>query len=347
MRRGPVALALLTALALGPVTQAVAAEGGDFTLRDARITESSGLVDLGSVMVTTNDSGSAAKLYVVNPATGRTVGVTDFHADTVDVEALAPAGRKAVWVGDIGDNRRARRSISVYRVPVARGRADVHPPRLRLAFPDGAHDAEALFADSTGRLHVITKSFAGGTVYRAPARLNRNRVSRLRPVGKVGEFVTDAAMLPGRRHLLVRGLGIAAVYTFPQLRRLGSFRLPRQRQGEGVSVGPGGRIRLSSEGVRSQVLQIALPADIAQQLRAVAPGPSPSPSAAPSPSSTPSTSPSPSPVAAATPEAAPRAAPGRPAGRYDASRAWLLWGIPGVLVLGALGIGLGLRRRSE
>ena len=56
----------------------------------------------------------------------------------------------------------------VHRVPVGRGQLDVEPASFRLAYPDGPHDAESLFADRAGRLHVITKSFRGGTVYRAP-----------------------------------------------------------------------------------------------------------------------------------------------------------------------------------
>jgi len=47
-----------------------------FSFADPAITESSGLVDLGSLMVTTNDSGDDAVLYVVDPTTGRTVGRT-------------------------------------------------------------------------------------------------------------------------------------------------------------------------------------------------------------------------------------------------------------------------------
>ena len=104
-------------------------------LADPRITESSGLVDLGADWVTTNDSGDSARLFVVSPRTGRTVGlVTDCAPSVVDVEALAPAGPSAVWVGDIGDNNAERKSVSVFRVPVGhrphRRDAPALPPRL-------------------------------------------------------------------------------------------------------------------------------------------------------------------------------------------------------------------------
>ena len=82
-----------------------------------------------------NDSGAGPLLYAVDPATGETTGVTAYTSDdVVDVEALAPAGRGDVWVGDIGDNFGRRPSVSVYRVrpgggQVAGGRA--HLPGRR------------------------------------------------------------------------------------------------------------------------------------------------------------------------------------------------------------------------
>jgi hypothetical protein len=330
-------VALLLGISMAPVSAAAADHGRVLTFHDRRITESSGLVDLGNVMVTTNDSGSRSKLYVVDQSTGHTVGVTDFHAKTVDVEALAPAGGRAVWVGDIGDNRTARKSVSVYRVNVRAGARNVHPVKYRLTYPKGARNAESLFADRRGRLHVITKSIMGGTVYQAPRVLRPNKPNRLERIGRVIDFATDAAMLRDKRHIIVRGPGQASVYTFPGLKRLGSFGLPRQRQGEGVSVGPGSRIRLSSEGARSTVLQVSLPAAVRQRMRpaAAAPPPSPSPSAPPSPS--------PSASASASPGVEKRKA----SGPDLKDGPWLMWSIPGVIVLGAVGIGIGLWRRSE
>jgi hypothetical protein len=328
-----------------PASAAHAADGRVLTFADKRITESSGLVDLGASLVTMNDSDNPSLLFVVNASTGRTIGVTDFHADTVDVEALAPAGRDTVWVGDIGDNQGKRRSVSVYRVKVGAGRSDVRAPAYRLAYPKGARNAESLFADRTGRLYIVTKSFLGGVVYRAPFPLSRSKVNRLQPMGRVAEFATDAAMFPDGKHVVVRGPGRASVYTFPAFQRVGTFGLPVQRQGEGVSVGPGERIRLSSEGARSVVRQVALPADLVRRIHPPAPAPSPSASASPSTSGSPSPSSSPSPSAGSS------EAPQPPDQQEDTVPGsldpWLLWSIPGVIALGAIGIGLGLRRRSD
>ncbi len=345
-----VIVALLTAGYLVPATAAATAADDDrvFTFRDTRITESSGLVDLGGLMVTTNDSGNPSLLFVVDPTTGRTVGVVHVEVDTVDVEALAPAGGRVVWAGDIGDNRARRRSVSVYRVPVRTGRSEVRPAKYRLVYPRGSHNAESLFVDAQGRVHVVTKSILGGTVYRAPLLLSRSKPNRLVPEGRVIEYATDAAMLPDGRHVVVRGPQRASVYTVPGFERLGTFDLPRQRQGEGISVGPGSRIRLSTEGVGSAVRQVAVPADIRQRMQPADASPTPSPSVTASASPAPSPAPSPVPsggtgAASPTPTTA-----DNPDGIEPAQdRAWLRWTIPGVILLGAAGIGFGLRRRSD
>lgn len=249
-----------------------------FSFADPAIDESSGLVDLGSTMVTVNDSGGEPVLYVLDAKTGRTVGRTTFADSVVDTEALAPerAGGDGgvVWVGDIGDNRGVRDHVTVYRVSVERGEHRVAAPAYRLAYPDGPQDAESMVVHD-GRVYVISKGILGGRMYVAPRKLRTDRVNPLREAGPIGIWATDAALFPDARHLLVRGYGNAAVFEFPSLRPVGTFDLPDQEQGEGVSIGPGGRIRLSSEGVRAPVLQIELPEAFREAMSPPSPTPSP------------------------------------------------------------------------
>jgi len=295
-----------------------------FELRDDRIFESSGLADLGSVMATVNDSGDSSRVFVLDPDSGKTVGLTDFHREVTDVEALAPAGPRAVYVGDIGDNGREREEVVVHRVPVGREQLNVEPTSFRLAYPDGPHDAESLFADRAGRLHLITKAFGGGTVYRAPPRLRSNRVNVLEPVGRVRGYITDAALFPDGRHLLVRSLQQARVYTMPDLIPVGAFALPWQRQGEGISVGPDGRIRISTEGAGTPVYEVELPAAVARTMRnPQAPTASASPAAVDPPGDT----------------------GVKDGGEGDQDTTWLGWIAAGLLVALALGAGVALRRR--
>lgn len=102
--------------------------------------------------------------------TGELLGaVTVEGLDARDTESLALGpceggdARSCVYVGDIGDNLRRRSDIVVHRfeepdlrdgVPAA----PVPAQAVRLTYPDGAHDAEALLVDDTGALLVITKA---------------------------------------------------------------------------------------------------------------------------------------------------------------------------------------------
>jgi hypothetical protein len=257
-----------------------------FRFADRAITESSGLVDAGSVVYTMNDSGSGPVLYAVDPATGETAGVTTYTDDAVvDVEALAPDPGGDVWVGDLGDNLRRRPSVALYRVKPGR---DGAARRFDLAYPDGPRDAETLLVHPrSGRVFVVSKTVFGGTVYAAPA-LDAGRTNRLRPFAQVSGLVTDGAFFPDGRHVLLRGYGAATVYSFPGFEPVRTVALPAQKQGEGVAIGADGRILLSSEGLHAPVLELALPPDLAA---VVAGRPGGSPSAAPSsPSSAPSAS---------------------------------------------------------
>ena len=251
-----------------------------FRFADPEIIESSGLVVASDVVVTVNDSGDSARVFTVDLDTGRTVGVTRFSGEAFDDEALAPAGPGKVWVGDIGDNGRARPSVTVTRVPYGRSDATVEGDAFDLTYPDGPADAEALLSHPvTGRLYVVSKVAFGGTIFEAPASLSATGPNRLRPIGDAPGVVTDGSFFPDGKHLLVRNYGSATVYTFPGLEEVGSFELPAQQQGEGISVAPDGQVYASSEGVRSPLLRISLPDEL---LRAMTPSvTSPSPSASP------------------------------------------------------------------
>lgn len=246
----------------------------DLTFADPAIVESSGLVVRGGLFLTTNDSGDGGRVFVVD-ATGETVGTTSWADDPEDVEALAPAGPDAVWVGDIGDNREARDSIEVLRVPYGRGEQVVDPEAYTLVYPDGAHDAETLLAHPrTGRLFVVSKDIFGGVVYAAPARLSADRPNRLRAVADSLSFATDGSFFPDGRHYVLRDYGAAAVYTFPGHEKVASFGLPSQQQGEGIAVAPDGSVHISTEGQFTDVLNVELPPQVVAALQAPLPEPS-------------------------------------------------------------------------
>jgi hypothetical protein len=225
-----------------------------------------------------NDSGDTARVFTVDVATGKTVGVTHWSPDPEDLESLAPAGPGQVWAGDTGDNGHDRPSITVTRVPVGSGDRTVDATAYRLTYPDGPHDAETLLADPhTGRLYVVSKDPLGGTVYAAPAQLVAGVDNRLKPIGSVLGLATDGAFFPDGRHIVVRNYTSASVYSFPDLSLEGSWVLPAQRQGEGIAVAADDSLYLSSEGAGQALLHVTVPAKVRAAMDGKA-----SPSTAPS-----------------------------------------------------------------
>jgi hypothetical protein len=236
-----VGLVATTALGLLITLQPFASEGDPdvaaevaLTLQDEEIAESSGLVVRGDRIFTINDSGDGPYIYAVDRAGGETVAVTTFDdEDPEDLEAIAPGRGRSLWVGDIGDNRRARGSIRVHHLVPSPSGGTVDASTFDLVYPDGSHDAETLLVHPlTEDLLVVTKRpFIGGVVYRAPHPLREGALHQLG----------------------------AAVYTYPGFDKVAEFRLPVQDQGEGIAVGDDGRVYLSSEGELSDVLVMDLP----------------------------------------------------------------------------------------
>ena len=164
------------------------------TLKDPAVNESSGIVasrTTPGLYWTHNDSGDGPYVYALDERGARRGTWRVAGAKALDWEDIAAGpgperGVNYLYIGDIGDNEERRNEIIVYRVkeptikstdssatkgkPLTTDQADV----IRLRYPDGAHDAEALLIHpKTGDLYVVTKvSFANPSVYKAVAPLN-------------------------------------------------------------------------------------------------------------------------------------------------------------------------------
>jgi hypothetical protein len=192
-------------------------------LEDPSVTESSGLAASRcnpGLLWTHNDSGDGPYLYATDERGWRrgTWRVTAAEARDWEDVALGPGpqpGRDYLYIGDIGDNQKARREISVYRVvepqvatataassrknPVATEAAEM----IRLRYPDGSHDAEALLVHpTTGDLYVITKTLGTAPgVYKLTAPYSTAGVNKLTLSGVIrgmpAGLITGGDIAPG------------------------------------------------------------------------------------------------------------------------------------------------------
>ncbi len=126
-----------------------------------------------------NDSGSRGFNFFYTDLDGTDLGETqinDVKRAGKDVEelTLGPCGElSCLYIGNIGDNQRERKNIDVVYVAeeeVYEKRTDFWK-HLKLIFPDGHHDAEAMAVHPNGDLYILTKSWRAYLLVPAPARL--------------------------------------------------------------------------------------------------------------------------------------------------------------------------------
>jgi hypothetical protein len=195
------------------------------TLEDRRIDESSGLVASRrspGLFWTHNDSGDGPVVYAFDRK-GRSRGTWHVEgASARDWEDIAAGpgpvpGQSYLYAGDIGDNGREREFVVVYRFPepelsaTQAAPAEARPTQtaeaIRLKYPDGAHNAEALVVHpTTGDIYIITKASAEAGVYKLAAPFDPQAVNPLVKIATLrgpdffGTLITGADISPdGRR----------------------------------------------------------------------------------------------------------------------------------------------------
>ncbi|MGK0673130.1 MAG: hypothetical protein ABWU16_00495 [Halothiobacillaceae bacterium] len=261
---------------------------GAKTRLDPRIDEASGLVASTrqtGIYWTHNDSraffdsqSTEPLLYAIDSA-GRVRG--ELWVDGLkpyDWEAISAfrwRGRGYLLIGDLGDNR-ARRGRGI-RLDVIKEPEQVEGRRhvgsawtLRLTYPDGPRDAEAMAADGTeGAVYILSKRDVPARLYRAPLLAGKGGSRTLDYLGEIAELAaplttdmpselkvlpfihqpTDMAFAPDGSEVAV--LTYAHLYVFP--RQAGQswlealrgtprvYDLPGAKQYEGVSYSHDGK----------------------------------------------------------------------------------------------------------
>jgi hypothetical protein len=202
-----------------------------------RLIESSGVAASRAhpgILWTHNDSGDGPYLYATDLA-GRDLGFLLVPgAEASDWEDMAlgpcpPPGRAAscVYLADTGDNPESRPWVTVYAVPEPRPptgpgdtlRTTAAPAVLRLRYPDGPHDVEAIYVSPRdSAVYLVSKGRSGGIrLYRVSrAQWEGNQDERhvataaliqtldIRPSIRAGRLATGAAMRPDGRLVAVR-----------------------------------------------------------------------------------------------------------------------------------------------
>lgn len=246
------------------------------TFQEPDLRESSGVVRSTTeprVLFTINDSGNPPEIFATD-SSGRPLGRWRVPGvGNRDWEALSsgpcPAGT-CFYIGDIGDNRERLSQVVVYRVriprmEVFRGTADTSPLNLDSAivrYPDGPHDAEAMWVGDGGAVYIVIKGRSGGMkLYRLaasafgsgqPAVVALVQPVPIEPTPFLGRMATDAARSPDGRRVAIRTY--TELYLFPLLGE-GGLAPPAtvcnlaglEPQGEGVVWLDNRRLLLTSE----------------------------------------------------------------------------------------------------
>jgi hypothetical protein len=252
------------------------------TVADPALTEVSGLVqsrEHDGVLWVHNDSGDTARVFAIDHdgATLRQYALGGASAIDWEDIAIVPGANGAadsLYLGDIGDNAKARSDITIYAIDEPDPATDTGTPTARsqrLVYPDGAHDAEAMFVDPASRdLFIVTKELSGASgVYRKAGGLlsaepTLTKVATL-DLG-VGQLVTAGDIAADGSVIVLRTYG--AVFAWD--RQVGEDisdafgrdpcqpPVPNERQGEAIGLDPDGNgFITTSEGTNQPISHVA------------------------------------------------------------------------------------------
>ncbi len=286
----------LLGLRLLVVTMSLAAQSSEPTsleitgeFQSSRIDESSGVAvsrEFPGILWTHNDSDDGEWLYATN-LHGDDLGYIRVRGsaskDWEDI-ALGPCpnkgdGDSCIYIADTGDNRERRRRVSIYVFPEpaidssgrvsAKRTALAH--RLRVSYPDGPHDVEAMAVTPSGDVYLFAKGRSGpvAVYFIAHDQVSTKAVTAERlgtlPITtqpRLGWLVTAAAISPDGTKVAIRTYTALYFYTLAENKTLeplgprcwlGTF----QVQGEAVDFLDESTVVLTSESALGRAGTIA------------------------------------------------------------------------------------------
>ncbi|UJC78500.1 hypothetical protein D4768_12940 [Rhodococcus erythropolis] len=191
------------------------------TPTDAGLSELSGLTVTTTGMYAIGDSGSDDRVAELD-SNCHVQRWIDVGTPRVDVEDLSSTPDGHLWLADIGDNNAVRTSIGLIGLDPASGATTSYP----LAYPDGAHDAEAVLIQSDGLPVIVTKDYLGASaVYTTAERQHVQDLSTAPPtmLAKVGQLrftptLTSGGPIPHAGTMAVTGGAVSKDGTVVALR---------------------------------------------------------------------------------------------------------------------------------
>ncbi len=261
---------LVAATSLLPLLSscALAAKSNEFALgkqagivRSDLIREASGIVasrQNPGVLWVHNDSGDSARLFAINDKgdfLGECVITGAISRDWEDI-AVGPGpdpNRQCLYIGDIGDNLAVYPEVTVYRLPEPKvdrkapfDRMTSSPAEaIRLTYPGGPRDAEALLVDPLTRdIFILSKRELFSKVYQAAYPQSTTQPTELKQVASLPwGFAVAGDVSPDGRRVIVRSMFGASLWVRPAGEPLWQafsgkqVRLPllHEEQGEAIS----------------------------------------------------------------------------------------------------------------
>jgi len=221
------------------------------TLPD-ELRESSGLAvsrTQPGILWSHNDSGDRPNLYAID-SSGRLLAIVRItNADAQDWEDMSSGPCPArlsttnsphcLYVADIGDNNQVRQVLTVYVIVepslVNTGETPITTSArsFRYRYPDAPHDSEALAVNPAGDVTIVSKGrrgtidFFGISATSVDRALTSGEVltaehqgnTGIEPNGKIGRYVTGAALSTDGKTLAVRTYNEVFFYSPVEARR--------------------------------------------------------------------------------------------------------------------------------
>ena len=193
-----------------------------------------------------NDSGDSGFIYMtgMNGSNPRPIRVAGFNPTDTEALSLGPCpgrrGASCLYIGDIGDNGRRRRSIEIAVIAEMKDFTQTVTARNRLSFryPDGPHDAEGMAVHPDGTIFILTKE-RPGKLFKTNRDAKQTTLVEVRTMD-ADITPTDLAISDDGTRMLVLTYADAYEYSldFKQQQKIGITFLQQQ---ESVTYLPGSR----------------------------------------------------------------------------------------------------------